>query len=205
MLGKNKHDDVVVEKGPGLARGPALILGSILTAAGLLAIIHHSQFPSFGSDFPDGTATGSKWIGLFGVNGWTCWLIIACGGLLLFGSAQHLLAKTMSLVVGLILGAASVIALVDGDDVLGLAYANGLTKLALGIAAAVLLVNTLLPRVKHKRDVSSHDEPRGTPVETTRRTERVERPVAEREVITPRDGTTGGTARGGSVEPGAGR
>jgi hypothetical protein len=143
--------DEVVEKGPGLARGPALIVGAILMAAGLLAMVKHSTFPSFGSGFPDGTATGSKWLGLFGVNGWTCWLLIACGGLLLFGSAQHLAAKTMSLVIGLVLGAASVIALVDGHDVLGLAYANGLTKLALGIAAAVLLFNVLAPRVKHKQ------------------------------------------------------
>lgn len=193
MLGRNKHDDTVVEKGAGLARGPALILGSILTAAGLLALIHHNEFPSFGSGFPDGTATGSKWLGLFGVNGWTCWLIIACGGLLLFGSAQHLLAKTMSLAVGLILGAASVIGLVDKRDVLGLAYENGLTKLALGIAAAILLFNTLAPRVKHERPVD--DGPRGAPVDTTR-TERVERPVADREVVAP---------RGGSVEPGTRR
>jgi hypothetical protein len=174
----NKDDDTVVEKGPGLARGPALILGSILVAAGLLAIVKHSTFPSFGSNFPDGTATGSKWLGLFGVNGWTCWLVIACGGLLLFGSAQHLLAKTMSLAVGLILGAASVIALVDGQDTFGLAYQNGLTKLALGIAAAILLFNTLAPRVKHEKPAQG--EPRGTPVDTTGRTERVERPVGDR-------------------------
>ena len=200
MFGK-KNDDTVVEKGPGLARGPALILGSILVAAGLLAIVKHSTFPSFGSNFPDGTATGSKWLGLFGVNGWTCWLIIACGGLLLFGSAQHLLAKTMSLAVGLILGAASVIALIDKQDTFGLAYQNGLTKLALGIASAILLFNTLAPRVKHKRDVSD-DQPRGTPVDTTR-TERVERPVADREVVAPRGTRT--SPRGGSVEPGSGR
>ena len=190
MLGKHKDDTTVVEKGPGLARGPALIMGTILSVAGLLALIHHNSFPSFGSDFPDGTATGTKWIGLFGVNGWTCWLIIACGVALLFGSAQHLLAKTVSLVVGLVLGAASVIALVDGDDILGLGYTNGVTKLALGIAAAVLLFNTLAPRVKHKKDVSD-DRTTAAP----RRTERVEesRPVDDGRTTVGRTGRTGGS------------
>ena len=143
-----KHSNV--EKGPGLARGPALIAGSILLAFALLALINHNAFPSFGSNFPDGNATGTKFL-LFEVNGWTNWLLAACGGLLLFGSAQHLLAKTMSLIVGLILGAAAVIALVSGD-ILGLGAANFWTWLGLAIAAAVLLLNLLAPRVKHDRD-----------------------------------------------------
>ena len=175
-MAKNEH----VEKGPGLARGPALIIGLILVAFGLLAIIKANQFPSFGSEFPDGTATGKKFLG-FEVNGWTNWLIIVCGGLLLFGSAQHLLAKTMSLIVGLILGAGSVILLVDGDDILGLGAGNGITALGLGIAAAVLLFNTLAPRVKHKTKVDDDDDVDRRDA-APRRTE----PVA---------------ARGGSVNP----
>jgi hypothetical protein len=153
-----------VEKGPGLARGPALIAGSILLAFALLALITHNAFPSFGSNFPDGNATGSKFL-LFEVNGWTNWLLAACGGLLLFGSAQHLLAKTMSLIVGLTLGAAAVIALVSGD-ILGLGAANFWTWLGLAIAAAVLLLNLLAPRVKHDRDDDRgrdrHDDERFT-------------------------------------------
>ena len=66
-------------------------------------------------------------------------------GLLLFGAAQHLLAKTMSLIVGVALAAAAIIALVSGD-VLGLAAANGWTELAWGVAAAILLFNTVIPR-----------------------------------------------------------
>ena len=67
------------------------------------------------------------------------------GGLLLFGAAQHLLAKTMSLIVGVAFGAAAIIAAVSGD-VLGLAAANGWTEIGWGIAAAILLFNTLIPR-----------------------------------------------------------
>ncbi len=161
-MSKNEH----VEKGPGLARGPALIVGAILAAAGLVLFLKAGDTPT--GTFPDGTQNGPSFLG-FETNGWTAWFTVAAGALLLFGAAQHLLAKTMSLVVGLALGACSVIALVDGDDVLGLAAANGPVKLGWGIAAAVLLVNTLLPRVKKKQD--DHDGP-------ARETRRVERPVA---------------------------
>lgn len=140
LRSKDGHAD----KGVSLARGPALVLGSILLAFGLLAFLADGTSPTDG--FPDGTIRNAeKFLG-FGVNDWTAFFTATAGGLLLFGAAQHLLAKTMSLLVGLALGACSVIALVDGDDVLGLAAANGWTKLGWGAAAAFLLINTLLPR-----------------------------------------------------------
>ncbi len=186
-----KDDDTHVKKGPGLARGPALILGSILLAFPLLAM---PFLGDQGFDFPgsgnltDGTAQGDRFLG-FEMNGWTLLLTAAAGGLLLFGAAQHLLAKIISLIVGLALGAAAVISLVDGDDVLGLAAANGLTKLAWGIASALLLVNTLMPRVRHKE----HDRT----VHADRDTHRVATPPVpverhrEREVVAeaPRETT----------------
>jgi hypothetical protein len=133
------------EKGLSLARGPALILGTILLAAGLYFIYRAHFFPKFGN-FPNGHApVDDKVFGIFGANGWTGMLTAVGGGLLLFGAAQHLLAKTMSLIVGVALGAAAIIALISGD-VLGLAAANGWTELGWGIAAAILLLNTLLPR-----------------------------------------------------------
>jgi len=49
----------------------------------------------------------------------------------------------MSLIVGLALGAASVIALVDKRDVFGIFAANGPTKLIWGVSSAVLLVLAL--------------------------------------------------------------
>ena len=195
------HDDTHVKKGPGLARGPALILGSILLAFPLLAM---PFLGDQGFDFPgsgnltDGTAQGDNFLG-FEMNGWSLLLTAAAGGLLLFGAAQHLLAKIISLVVGLVLGAASVISLVDGDDVLGLAAANGWTKLAWGVASALLLFNTLMPRVKHKeRDRTAdvdHDTRRvatpPVPVERHREREVVAEPrqTTQREVVdtTPAD------------------
>jgi hypothetical protein len=138
------RNDGSTDKGASLARGPALALGSILLAFGLLAFLADGTSPTDG--FPDGTVSDAETLLGVGVNDWTAFFTATAGGLLLFGAAQHLLAKTMSLVVGLALGACSVIALRDGDDVLGLAAANGWTKLGWGVAAAILLFNTLLPR-----------------------------------------------------------
>src|ERR1700729_4193301 len=107
------------EKGISLARGPALVLGTILLAAGLYFIYKAHYFPKL-SNFPNGEApVDTKVFGIFGANGWTGMLTAVAGGLLLFGAAQHLLAKTMSLIVGVGLGAAAIIAAVSGN-VLGL-------------------------------------------------------------------------------------
>ena len=133
------------EKGISLARGPALILGTVLLAAGLYFLYKQHFFPKF-SNFPNGKArVEGKVFGIFGANGWTGMLTAVAGGLLLFGAAQHLLAKTMSLIVGVALAAAAILALASGD-VLGLAAANGWTELAWGVAAAILLFNAVIPR-----------------------------------------------------------
>jgi hypothetical protein len=142
------------EKGISLARGPALILGTILLAAGLYLLYRQHTFPPF-SNFPSGTAkSGGKVFGIFAANGWTGMLTAVAGGLLLFGAAQHLLAKTMSLIVGVALAAAAIIALI-GSDVLGMAAANGWTELGWGIAAAILLFNTLAPRRRREVPVAA--------------------------------------------------
>jgi hypothetical protein len=150
---EDADDDVIVEKGPSLAKGPNLIIGTILVAYGLSGLLRTAghQFPSFSSNFPDADVTGSSWLGPE-INGWTVWLCIAAGALLLFGAAQHHLAKIMSLIVGLALGAAAIIALIDGD-VLGLAAANGWTELGWGIASAILLLNVFSPRRTRERPV----------------------------------------------------
>ena len=99
------------EKGISLARGPALILGTVLLAAGLYFLYKQHFFPKF-SNFPNGKApVEGKVFGIFGANGWTGMLTAVAGGLLLFGAAQHLLAKTMSLIVGVALAAVAIIAL----------------------------------------------------------------------------------------------
>ena len=187
--------EVLVEHGPSLAKGPALIAGSILVAFGLASLLKNNDFPSFSASFPDGEAQGTNFLG-FEVNGWTAFFSITAGALLLFGAAQHHLAKMMSLLVGLALAACAVIALVDGQDVLGLAAANGWTKLGFAVAGGALLVNALMPRTTRRRevatgvaasdataardgDVAAEDDP-------PRRQRFARRPVRDRETDEPR-------------------
>jgi hypothetical protein len=131
-------------KGPGLARGPALILGAILSAFGLILFLKTGDTSTAG--FPDADVSGPTFLG-FETNGWTAWFTTAAGALLLFGAAQHVVAKLMSLIVGLALGACAVLGFVDGD-VLGLAAANFWTSLGWAIAAGLLLINVFMPRVE---------------------------------------------------------
>ena len=178
-------------KGTSLAKGPAALLGLLSLAWGILHFIAGGdEARSFQDINPmNGLAEGGSFLGFEG-NGWTNLLWVAAGALLLFGSPLHWGAKMMSIIVGLALGAASVISLVDGDDVFGIFAANGPTKLLLGIAASVLLLTALLPRVgkdKHRDrdlDVDTRRPVRAErPVEHERPVEReriVERPV-ERE------------------------
>lgn len=151
MASDREHTTTV--KGPGLARGPAMIIGTILSVAGLALFLHAGATPTEG--FPDADVSADKILG-FESNGWTAWITTAAGVLLLFGAAQHLLAKAMSLVVGVVLAACAVIALIDGD-VLGLAAANWAVELAWGVAAVILLLNLLAPRVSHTEHDAHHD------------------------------------------------
>jgi hypothetical protein len=183
----HKNDDSTTtrtEKGISLARGPALILGTILQVAGLYFLYKQHPFPKF-SNLPNGKVPtpGKVFFGIFGANGWTGLLTAAAGGLLLFGAAQHLLAKTMSLIVGIALGAAAIIALISGN-VLGLAAANGWTEILWGASALILLFNTLIPRrTKIIEDDGAAAAPRRREVDPApvvrERSDRVE-PGAER-------------------------
>jgi hypothetical protein len=184
------HDETTTHKGAGLARGPALILGAILAAFGLILFIKCGDTQPTGG-FPDGAAGGPHFLG-FEANGWTAWLTTTGGALLLFGAAQHLLAKSMSLIVGLALGAAAIFAAVDGD-VLGLAAANFWTEIGWAIAAVLLLFNLFAPRIEHTEDDRRVDGNRGgrswprrrRGVERTDGADRTDaRPVTDREVTT---------------------
>jgi hypothetical protein len=137
-----------VERGWSLARGPAHIVGTILLVAGLYFLYEQHTFPPL-SNFPNGTAPvqSKVFFGVFGANGWTGMLTAMGGGLLLFASAQHLMAKTISLVVGAALVAAAIIALASGD-VLGLASANHLTELAWAVIGLILMLAAALPRYR---------------------------------------------------------
>jgi hypothetical protein len=143
------------DKGVSLAKGPVGIIGMILLAYGVTALVFGGR--SFTTHALDGTVNGKTWLGLE-VNGWSDLLFIGTGAALMFGAPLHWGAKSLSLVVGLVLGAAAVIALVDGDDVLGIFAANGRTTLVWAIAAAVLIVLALLPRVGGGRNDDASDE-----------------------------------------------
>ena len=136
------------EAGMSLAKGPAGLIGLLLLAYGILALIFGSA--DFEASPIEGDVVGETFLGIAG-NGWTNLLFAVGGALLLVGAPLHWGAKSMSLIVGLVLGAASVIALAYDDDVLGIFAANGPTTLAWGVAAAILLVLALLPRTRGKR------------------------------------------------------
>ncbi len=180
--------DVVVEHGPSLAKGPALIAGSILVAFGLASLLKNNDFPSFSSSFPDGEVQGTNFLG-FEVNGWTAFFSITAGALLLFGAAQHHLAKMMSLLVGLALAACAVIAIIDGQDVLGLAAANFWTKLGFAVAGGVMILNALMPRTTRRREVGT-TAPVGDERRFSRRGNEAPTTASERPVGTDADAPT---------------
>jgi hypothetical protein len=157
-----RRETTTHDRGTGLARGPAYIIGSILAAFGLIMLLSGGDDPiNFATaGFPDADVTSGEFIG-FEWNGWTAWITITAGVLLLFGAAQHALAKGFSLVIGLALGACALIGFIDGD-VLGLAAANWLTELAWGIAAVLLVLNVFAPRVggDHHDDHATVDRDR---------------------------------------------
>ena len=171
-------------KGVSLAKGPIALIGLAMLAYGLLALLFGGN--SFTASPIDGTVNGESFLGLEG-NGWTNVLIAGAGALLLFGSPLHWGAKSMAIIVGLVLGAASVISLVDGSDVFGIFATNGPMQLALGIAAATLLILSLLPRVgkKDKHRDRDMDIDRDRDMHREREVVR-ERPVRTRQTMTDR-------------------
>ncbi len=134
-----RHDG----KGTSLAKGPVGVMGVALLAFGLVALLGGAN--GFDARAMGGNVDGETVLGLE-VNGWSAVLFAAAGALLVFAAPLHWGAKGTSLLVGLVLGAASVIALFDQRDVFGIFAANGWTALAWGVAAAVLLLTSLLPR-----------------------------------------------------------
>jgi hypothetical protein len=219
MFGRRRHVDddgigrdreVIEEPGASLAKGPALIAGSILVAFGLASLLKNNDFPSFSSSFPDGTVQGTNFLG-FEVNGWTAFFSITAGALLLFGAAQHHLAKMMSLLVGLALAACAVIAVIDGQDVLGLAAANFWTKLGFAIAGGAMLLNALMPRTTRRREIAPATTTTAAPAgaraggdvaaETPGRRRRFGRPAKDDGYVTDDHRTTVADGQGTSGTP----
>lgn len=165
-------------KGVSLAKGPVAIIGILGVALGLLGLLFGST--SFTVDAPSGTVTGETFLGIEG-NGWTWLLFAGAGAVLLLGAPLHWGAKSMALIVGLVLAVAAVIAVIDGDDVLGVFAANGLTMLVLGAAAVALLIVALLPRVGKRRRADADEVAyRDSGERHFRRDEAVAEPAARR-------------------------
>ncbi len=131
-------------KGTSLAKGPIGLIGLLLLAYGITALIFGGH--GFAQHAPTGAVHGKTWLGLE-VNGWSALLFIAAGMLLLLGAPMHWGAKTMSLLVGISLVVLSLIALVNGHGALGIFAANGVTELVWGATGALLIMLSLLPRV----------------------------------------------------------
>jgi hypothetical protein len=135
-------------KGVSLAKGPVGIAGAVLLAGGILGLLMAST--DFTTSAPNGNVNGDTFLGIEG-NGWTWVLFAGAGVILLISAPLHWGAKTMAMIVGLAMGAAAVIAIVDGTDALGIFAANRATRLAMGVAAVALLVIAMLPRVGRRR------------------------------------------------------
>jgi hypothetical protein len=142
-------------KGVSLVKGPVGLIGLVLLAYGITALIFGGH--GFGQHAPNGAVYGKTWLGLE-VNGWSGLLFIAAGLLLLLGAPLHFTAKGVSLIVGIALGAIAVIAAVKGHGALGLFAGNHLTEIAWGAAAVLLVGLSLLPRVGAKTK-QRYDEP----------------------------------------------
>ena len=134
-------------KGTSLAKGPVGLIGLALLAYGITALIFGGH--SFAQHAPNGAVHGKSWLGLE-VNGWSGLLFVAGGLLLLLAAPLHWGAKGMSLIVGLALGAAALIALANGHGAVGIFAANHLTELVWGAVAVLLIVLSQLPRVGAK-------------------------------------------------------
>jgi hypothetical protein len=166
-------------KGVSLAKGPVGIIGAILLAGGILGLLFGST--DFTTHAPNGDVSGGTWIGIEG-NGWT-WLLFGGTGLVLLLSApMHWSAKSMAMLGGLVMTVACVLAIVDGNDVLGIFAANRATMVAFGASAVALLLVAMLPRVGRRRDAVVEDETAATTTRRgrfMRRDRRVEEPVGE--------------------------
>lgn len=186
---KREYDDTPrPRRGVSLAKGPVALIGIASLALGVLGFIFADQ--SFTMDPPSGTVEGSTFIGIEG-NGWTWALFAAAGLLLLLGSPIHWGAKSIAFIVGVALVVGALIALSDGNDILGIFATNNWTKLILGAAGAALILLSMMPRIGKRRGGAPPNTRRErNPEATDERGQRFDRePVAEGGRTTTRHGT----------------
>jgi hypothetical protein len=131
-------------RGVSLAKGPIALIGLLGIIYGLSALILRAH--GFALHFPNGDVHGSFWLHVE-VNGWTALLFIAAGLALVFSAAAHITAKTMAVLVGVVLIVLAIIAIIQGHGALGIFAAGHWTEIVWGAAGVVLLLLALLPRV----------------------------------------------------------
>jgi len=156
MARTETYDDTPKPRsGISLAKGPVALIGIAALALGVLGFIFADQ--GFNFDFPSGTVEGGTFLGIEG-NGWTWVMFAAAGLLLLLGSPIHWGAKSMAFIVGVTMLVGALIALSDGNDILGIIATNNWTKLIMGAAGAGLILLSMMPRIGKRRG--------GTPMAT---------------------------------------
>jgi hypothetical protein len=171
-------------RGVSLAKGPIAVVGLLGIIYGVSALIVKAH--GFALHFPSGHVHGQIWLHLK-VNGWTALLFIAAGLALLFSAAAHITAKTMAILVGVVMIVLAIIAVSQKHGALGIFAADHWTELVWGVAGVVLLVLALMPRVGGR---TVQTAPAATTTAAPRR-EVAEEPVATR-------GTTSARATDGS-------
>ena len=174
------------QTGWSLVKGPVAIIGVLGIAFGVAGLIFAGHSFTTAS-IPHGTITGKQWLGIE-LNGWTNLLFIAAGLLLLLGSSMHWGAKTSAFVVAGVLGAAAVIALIRGNGVFGIFAANHRTEIVWGVAAVVLVLLSMLPRVGRRsrvvrEPVGRDDRVRDEPVVSEQPAARRDRAVRDEPVV----------------------
>src|SRR3954469_21119607 len=148
-MATDRYDDTARPRsGLSLAKGPVALVGLASLALGVLGFVFASR--SFTLDAPSGTVQGTTFLGIEG-NGWTWVAFAAAGLLLLLGSPIHWGAKSMAFIVGVAFVVGALIALSDGDDVLGIIATNNWTKLVMGAGGIALIVLSMMPRVGRRR------------------------------------------------------
>src|SRR3954451_7826004 len=149
MATASRYDDTAEpRRGVSLAKGPVAIIGIASLALGVLGFIFADQ--SFTMDAPSGTVQGGTFLGIEG-NGWTWVMFAAAGLLLLLGAPLHWGAKSMAFIVGVVMLVGALIALSDGNDILGIIATNNWTKLIMGAAGVALILLSMMPRVGKRR------------------------------------------------------
>jgi hypothetical protein len=171
-----RKNRVAGRPGVSLAKGPVALIGLASIAFGVLGFIFGGR--SFTMHPLRGTVNGANFLGIEG-NGWTWVLFGGTGLVMLLSAPMHWSAKTMAMLGGLVMAVACVLAVIDGNDVLGIFAANRATMVAFGAAAVALLLAAMLPRVGRRRDVVVDDDTATTTRDGRfrRRGRRVEEPV----------------------------